>query len=114
MSWRAWPRAPAPGTPICPRDAVAGVHSVDLNGFPVLLVEGKAGLRAFVNACPHQYLPLDYQGSRILSGDGGRLICSSHSATFDADTGDVLGGPAEECLEPVPLMLRDGQILIAE
>lgn len=112
MSWRDWPRAPAPGTALCPEAAVAPVHSLDLGGFPVLLVRGPAGLSGFINACPHQYLPLDWQGGHVLSADGCRLICASHQACFDAATGAVLSGPADEGLTPLPLAIRDGQIVI--
>lgn len=113
MSWRDFPRAPAPGTVLCRRDAVAGALSLNLNGFPVLVVESPAGLRAYVNACPHQFLPLDHRAPGVLSADGARLICSSHQAMFDAATGEVLGGPAPDCLDVIPLCLRDGILHIA-
>ncbi|MFD1880844.1 Rieske (2Fe-2S) protein [Paracoccus pacificus] len=113
MSWQDYPRAPARGTALGARDAVTGVHTLVLDGFPILLVKGAAGLRAFVNACPHQFLPLDYKGPNILSADGARLICSSHQAIFDAGTGACLGGPTDECLDEIPLAIRDGQIVIA-
>ncbi|MDM7255300.1 MAG: Rieske 2Fe-2S domain-containing protein [Paracoccus sp. (in: a-proteobacteria)] len=113
MNWRDFPRAPAPGTALCPRAAVKGTLTLDLNGFPVLIVESPAGLRAYVNACPHQFLPLDHRAPGVLSADGARLICSSHQAVFDAATGAVLGGPAPDCLDAIPISLRDGVLYIA-
>lgn len=114
MNWRDWPRAPAPGTALCPRDAVAGVLTLNLDGFPVLLVESPAGLRAYVNACPHQFLPLDHRAPGVLSADGTRLICSSHQAMFDAATGEVLGGPAQDCLDEIPLTTERGMVRISQ
>ncbi|AXC49203.1 (2Fe-2S)-binding protein [Paracoccus suum] len=112
MSWRDWPRAPAAGTILCPLAAVAPTASLDLDGFPVLLVQGAGGLAGYVNACPHQYLPLDFHGPNVLSEDGARLICSAHQACFDARDGALICGPADDGLEALPLALIDGMVVI--
>ena len=70
------------------------------------------GPRAYVNACPHQYLPLDFHGPEVLSGDGMRLICSAHQACFGAADGSLLCGPADEGLEPVPIREAGGMLFI--
>jgi nitrite reductase/ring-hydroxylating ferredoxin subunit len=88
---------------------------LDIAGFPVLLVQGADGLRAYVNACPHQFLPLDWRSDRILSPDGRTLRCSNHDAGFDADTGAGLDGFAQGCaLDPVPIEIHDGALRIAQ
>jgi nitrite reductase/ring-hydroxylating ferredoxin subunit len=113
-AWRDFPGAPPDGTVICAAGEVpgAGVKSVDLDGFPVLLVASAEGLRAYVNACPHQYLPLDWRSSAILSGDGETLRCSNHDAGFDACTGQGRDGLGQGCaLDPVPVTLR-GEVLV--
>ena len=114
MSWRDISTAPDPGTVVCELDQVEGVRAFDLSGFPLLVIRDAAGLRGFVNLCPHQYLPLDYRGDQLLSADGARLICTSHQAQFDATTGEVHGGPASCGLDPVPLREQNGKIAIAE
>ncbi|SDD42757.1 Ferredoxin subunit of nitrite reductase or a ring-hydroxylating dioxygenase [Paracoccus isoporae] len=114
MSWQDISTAPAPGTVVCKIDEVEGVKALDLAGFPLLVVRDADGLRGFVNLCPHQYLPLDYQGTRILSADGARLICSSHQAQFDCRTGAVIAGPAGCGLDPVPLRQEADRVVIAE
>lgn len=113
MSWRDISTAPDPGTVVCDADQVEGVRAFDLSGFPLLVIRDRAGLRGFVNLCPHQYLPLDYRGAQILSADGGRLICTSHQAQFDALTGEVCAGPASCGLMVVPLHQEHGRITIA-
>ncbi|MGR3463505.1 Rieske (2Fe-2S) protein [Limimaricola sp.] len=97
--WRDLPRAPAPGTPVCAADALAGPGTlgVEIGGFPLLLVRTPAGLFGYFNACPHQHLPLDWRGGRILSEDGRRLRCSNHAAGFDARTGQGVEGFGEGC-----------------
>lgn len=114
MSWQDLSTAPAPGTVVCDLAEVEGIKALDLAGFPLLVIRDADGLRGFVNLCPHQYLPLDYHGDRLLSADGARLICTSHQAQFDVLTGEVCAGPADCGLDAVPLQEQNGKILIAD
>lgn len=111
-TWRDMPFAPAPGTEVC-----AGfdgpVASFDLDGFPLVVVRSADGIRAYVNACPHQFLPLDWRSGNVLSGDGRVLRCSNHAAGFDAVTGQGIDGLGTGCaLHPVPVEERAGCIVI--
>lgn len=69
---------------------------------------------AYVNACPHQYLPLDYRNDRILSADGALLRCSNHSAGFRLSDGQGVEGFGQgACLDPVPVSVnKDGTVVI--
>ncbi|MFS4436659.1 Rieske 2Fe-2S domain-containing protein [Paracoccaceae bacterium GXU_MW_L88] len=110
-AWHEFPGAPAPGTAICEAGVAAPVSEI-LGKLPVLVVPTSAGPRAFVNLCPHQFLPLDQRDSDVQNGD--RLICSNHDAVFDALTGEGLSGHAEGCrLAEIPLKEQDGQLVIA-
>ncbi|MEF9605156.1 Rieske 2Fe-2S domain-containing protein, partial [Paracoccus sp. PXZ] len=81
--------------------------------FPLLLVRLADGIRAYVNACPHQYLPLDHRGDRIVSADGTRLMCSAHGAMFDIASGEAVQG-ADCGLDAVPLAISGGKIRIGQ
>jgi nitrite reductase/ring-hydroxylating ferredoxin subunit len=114
-AWRSFPNAPAEGTPVCAMSEVprTGVKSFDIDGFPLILVVSAEGLRAYVNACPHQFLPLDWRSDAILSGDAELLRCSNHDAGFDACTGAGLDGFAQGCaLDPVPITVHEDALLI--
>jgi nitrite reductase/ring-hydroxylating ferredoxin subunit len=115
MSWTDYPSAPPAGTLVCQGYEVTSVMTrlieTTAGTFPLLLLRSPMGLRAYVNACPHQYLPLDYRSQSLLSADGARLMCSAHGAQFDAETGEVLTG-AECGLDAVPVIEVDGLILI--
>ena len=116
MCWSDYRDAPAPGTTLARSEEVAGggVKTLTLGAFPVLLVRGAAGLRAFVNACPHQYLPLDRQGDNVLSADGATLRCTNHSAGFDVASGEGTEGLGLGCaLEAIPVEETEGAIRIA-
>lgn len=115
MAWIDYASAPAEGTPICALAQVEGVLSLSLatarGSFPMLLVRAEGRLCAYVNACPHQYLPLDYRGDQLLSADGSMLMCSAHGARFDILTGAAVGG-ADCGLDAVPVTVRDGWVVI--
>ncbi|MDR7126640.1 Rieske 2Fe-2S domain-containing protein [Pseudotabrizicola sp. 4114] len=117
MAWTDYSTAPAPGTAVCPADAITGVLSTKVQtgsgSFPLLILRSGGQLRAFVNACPHQYLPLDYRSDRLMSADGTMLMCSAHGARFDAVTGAAVDG-ADCGLDPVPITLSDGMIVIGQ
>ncbi|PSK87305.1 nitrite reductase/ring-hydroxylating ferredoxin subunit [Limimaricola soesokkakensis] len=113
--WRDLPRAPAPGAPVCTAGALAepGTLGLDLGGFPLLLVRTGIGLFGYFNACPHQHLPLDWRGGRVLSADERLLRCSNHAAGFDAATGQGVEGLGQGCvLIPVPIEETGGEIRI--
>jgi nitrite reductase/ring-hydroxylating ferredoxin subunit len=113
LRWADFPDAPAPNTPVCTQEQLqTGVTALSIGDFPILLVHDSLGTRAFVNACPHQFLPLDYRGA-ILGADGTHLICSNHDATFDAMSGQGLSGFGLNCgLSPVPLVFSAGMCYI--
>lgn len=114
-AWTTYPNAPTVGTVICEVSAIParGTRAFDLGGFPVLLVAGGWGLRAYVNACPHQFLPLDWRAERILSPDDALLRCSNHGWAFCAETGAGLEAAAQGCaLDPVPVHLSDGWLIV--
>ncbi len=117
MSWTDYASAPDPGTELCPEHEVRVVHPVvvttERGSFPVLLLRDGDAIRAFVNACPHQYLPLNYRGDQLLTADGTALICTAHGARFDRHSGAVLEG-ADCGLDPVPVACRDGMVIISD
>lgn len=119
-AWREYPGAPAPGTPIVPLGNLPLGEVTEVEGadpsFSMLLVRRGPEVCAFVNACPHLWLPLTYRSKRVLSADAERLRCSNHTAEFALPDGRALCGPAGvECgLDIVPVQVRsDGMVTIA-
>jgi nitrite reductase/ring-hydroxylating ferredoxin subunit len=115
LAWDDFPDAPASGTTICDRLAVAEneVLSLSLGDFPVLISNLNGQITVFVNACPHQFLPLDQRGD-VISANGARLICSNHHAEFDRETGTGVAGEGVGCrLAVVPTAQSRGVILVA-
>lgn len=55
--------------------------------------EGKA--HAYVNRCPHRGSELDWNPGEVFDESGLYLICATHGATFDPQTGECLSGPCQ-------------------
>ncbi len=118
-SWRDYPSAPPEGYLLCKLSDLHRGSSCLLvqsaNGeFPLVIIRDDAGLRAFVNACPHQYLPLNFRSEKVLSDDGSRLLCSAHGACFDSQTGVGLTADVQgNALDEVPLEIAaDGSVSV--
>ncbi len=83
------------------------------DGRQAILVQSSAGLRGYVNSCPHVGVPLDWGDGRCLV-EPDRLMCSMHGAVFAADDGRCLGGPCfGDQLEPLPLRVVGDRIELA-
>src|ERR1044072_2765954 len=74
--------------------------------FPIVIVRSAGTLVAYVNACPHQYLPLDHRGDNVLSADGKILRCTNHSAGFRVEDGVGVEGLGLDCsLDAIPIVV---------
>ena len=116
LDWTDFPDAPQAGAFLCELGEIPhkGVLSKTLNGFPFLVVLAKGAPLAFVNACPHQFLPLDQRSEKILSADGLHFLCSNHAASFRIKDGQGTEGEGIGCqLAAIPATLRGTQIFIA-
>jgi nitrite reductase/ring-hydroxylating ferredoxin subunit len=72
------------------------------------------GVYVYENACPHIGTPLDWTPDRFLSADGHMLICATHGAQFEIDTGICISGPCRgDRLTPVDFSIQGGVIVVA-
>jgi len=70
---------------------------------------------AYVNVCPHRFLPLNWKPDVFLNFQKTRILCVVHAATFDMRDGSCLGGPCPgQGLETIPLRIDNGVILLAD
>jgi len=73
------------------------------------LLATRAGVRAYVNVCPHVPIPLDRDDADLFSHDGETLVCHNHGALFLPETGLCIAGPCRgESLTPIPVR-ADGE-----
>ena len=70
---------------------------------------------AYVNVCPHRFLPLNWKPDIFLNFQKTRILCVVHAATFDLRDGACLGGPCPgQGLEAIALRIDNGVIILAD
>ena len=97
-------------TPLCSIDEIADGTA---RGFAIaskvrdtlFVVRRGDCVRGWLNACPHvDGAPLAWRKDAYLSADGQAIMCYSHGAVFDLETGVCTGGPCiGQRLTPVSL-----------
>lgn len=99
------PTTPAPG-PLGPASEVPAGSAKIYPEQQVVVSQAEAGTFVGLSAiCPHQ-------GCEVGSVDGATIICPCHGSTFALD-GSVLSGPARHGLDPRPVSVQDGQIILS-
>jgi nitrite reductase/ring-hydroxylating ferredoxin subunit len=74
-------------------------------------------LYAYVNRCRHIPMPLDWVDNEFFAERGRYLMCQTHNAYYEPQTGECIAGPRSACgksLYRVPLTLKDGGIYVSE
>ena len=66
---------------------------------------------AYVNKCRHVAMTMDWIENRFFDEDGRFILCATHGALYEPDSGEcVAGPPCGKRLIAVPLEIRDGTI----
>lgn len=82
---------------------------------PAFAIRYEGRVRAYLNRCAHMPMELDWKPGKFFDGEGLLLICSTHGAVFEPDTGMCLGGPCfNGGLVPLEIEERDGRVLLKE
>lgn len=77
----------------------------------IVIVEWQGARHAYVNQCPHQFIPLEIFPGHFFDADRKHLICSGHAALFEPDTGFCVLGPCNgQSLKALKIEERDGEI----
>jgi len=68
---------------------------------------------AYQNFCAHVGHPLNWSPNKFLTKDKSAIICASHGATYEIETGRCFAGPGTGgALRQVELAIRDGVIYV--
>jgi len=81
--------------------------------FRGIVVRWQGETFAFANVCAHLGHPLNLETDRFFNHDATLLICLSHGALFEPDTGVCVGGPCMGAgLRALDCRVRDGKIFV--
>ena len=115
LDWTDFPDAPELGAFLCELTEIPKgvVLSKVVEGFPILALYVDQTPQVFVNACPHQFLPLDQRDGELLSNDGRHLMCTNHQAMFRVSDGQGTAGEGLGCrLSLIPSVIIDNNLYI--
>ena len=81
----------------------------------VVIVMSGGSTRAYINRCPHQFIPLETFPNHFLTTDKRHLVCSGHGALFEPQTGLCVHGPcAGQRLQRLNLAEKEGALYLDE
>jgi nitrite reductase/ring-hydroxylating ferredoxin subunit len=68
---------------------------------------------AYRNQCRHAGTPLDWTPNQFFDETGDYLLCRTHGAIYQPDTGECAGGPcAGKRLHPIDVAVESGRIIL--
>lgn len=68
---------------------------------------------AYQNFCMHVGHPLNWKPDSFLTRDQTKIICASHGAIYEIDSGLCVGGPCRgKSLRRVECEVRNGQVFV--
>ena len=110
-----------PGEPICSIHELPDNTSVkfrileDGRAMEAFLIRFAGRYYAYKNRCAHMSLTLDLDDNDFFTIDYQALICKTHGAIYSPENGICFAGPCYgEALEPLPVQLREGQVILVE
>jgi nitrite reductase/ring-hydroxylating ferredoxin subunit len=99
-------------------DGGPGVRfKVDVRGAPAaaFAVRYNGGVYAYLNSCAHLPVELDWMEGEFFDKAGLYLICATHGATYEPDSGYCVMGPCKgQRLIAVKVAERDGNVYLTE
>lgn len=79
----------------------------------ILVLRWGPDFYGYVNRCPHDKNPLNFEANQFFDNDRRFLLCGKHGALFDVTTGVCVEGPCRgDRLEPVSLLVLDGDVCV--
>lgn len=124
------PDAPRPLQPAPPAPAPDGVliplcnsHALKDGGLAVpfdvvyagqtcraFAIRYRGQAHAYLNRCAHVAMEMDWQPDRFFDDTGRWLLCATHGATYEPDTGACSGGPCRGGLVKIELLEQGGVV----
>jgi nitrite reductase/ring-hydroxylating ferredoxin subunit len=81
----------------------------------IVIVQTQGTRHAYINSCPHQFIPLETFPNHFLTEDKTHLVCSGHGAQFALQTGVCTRGPClGKSLDSLATLEKDGALYLAE
>ncbi len=114
------PTPPPAGTVLCRFDELRDPGGREFTfgtppyTFDMFVVRKGASVFGYINDCPHNRAPLNWQADQFLDYTRQHIQCATHGAQFRIEDGSCLWGPCKgDALTPVPVTVREGVVIVA-
>ena len=88
---------------------------IEINNLYMFAVKKDGEVFLYWNRCPHLGPPLEWEEDKFLDADGALIICSTHGALFEIESGHCLAGPCKDKhLQAIPFTLDNGMLKVEE
>jgi nitrite reductase/ring-hydroxylating ferredoxin subunit len=82
---------------------------------PAFLVRYTGGVYAYLNRCAHIGVELDWLPGEFFDDSRLYLVCATHGATYQPNTGRCVHGPCKGArLKPIDVVERDGGVYLKQ
>ena len=82
---------------------------------PAFAVRYEGCVRAYLNQCAHIPVELDWMEGEFFESSGLYLICTTHGATYEPDTGHCIAGPCKgQRLKALEVVETDGNVYLTQ
>lgn len=93
------------------REFSIGEGDWPLRGF---VVRQGDDIYAYENICAHVGHPLNWKPDTFLTKDNAAIVCASHGAMYNIQTGECFAGPCRgRHLRKIDVVVRDGEIYVS-
>ncbi|MEQ1518319.1 MAG: Rieske 2Fe-2S domain-containing protein [Usitatibacteraceae bacterium] len=80
---------------------------------PCFAVSYDGNVYAYVNFCPHRGTELDWQLGEVFDESGLYLVCATHGALFEPESGTCIAGPCfGDRLRRLPIKLVGNDVVL--
>lgn len=91
-----------------------GARGYELGEQAILIVRQGDQVRAFINACPHRGIRLEWQPDQFLDYEKQYIQCSTHGALFTLDEGKCIVGPCNgKSLQAIDCRIEEGKVWVS-
>jgi nitrite reductase/ring-hydroxylating ferredoxin subunit len=81
----------------------------------LFVVKSAGAISVYHNICPHLGLPLEWQQDQFLNHDKSLILCSTHGALFEIESGLCIAGPCQnQSLKMADYFIENEHIYIIE
>jgi nitrite reductase/ring-hydroxylating ferredoxin subunit len=78
----------------------------------IMIVRKGGDAYGYLNSCPHAWVQLDWSPDRFMNRDKTHIMCATHGAMFEIETGRCVAGPClGDKLMPFPVKVVNGNVV---